>query len=169
MAKPPSSTLLPLAKLYHSSTTGLPGRGHSRVKGDGNVDIKLLSQLITFPFSGRTAPNRVLKSPMTEHLFHWSNEDIMRCGVPSPKLINPIANGARAGLRSLFRGTRWYGMTLLKRWGNPIPCDDHGGRLEKYRELVGVARRHGSLSIAQLSRPGRQVGKALNLKPVSAS
>jgi hypothetical protein len=87
-AKPPSSTPLPPAKPYRSTTTGLPGRGHSRVKGDGNVDTKLLSQPITFPFSGRTALNRVLKSPMTERLCHWSNEDITRCGVPSPKLIN---------------------------------------------------------------------------------
>jgi len=61
----------------------------------------------------------------------------------------------------------WY--DAVEALGNPIPCDDHGGRLEKYRELVGVARRHGGLFIAQLSRPGRQGGKALNLKPVSAS
>jgi len=53
--------------------------------------------------------------------------------------------------------------------GNPILCDDHDGRLEKYRELVGVAKRHGSPFIAQLSHPGRQGGKALNPKPVSAS
>ena len=53
--------------------------------------------------------------------------------------------------------------------GNPILCDDHGGRLEKYRELVGVAKRHGSLFIAQLGHPGRQGGKALNPQPVSAS
>jgi len=85
MAKPPSSTPLPPAKPYRSTTTGLPGRGHSRVKGDGNVDTKLLSQPITFPFSGRTAPNRLLKAPMTERLCHWSNAmlpRVERCGYP---------------------------------------------------------------------------------------
>ena len=68
--KPPSSTPLPPAKPYRSTTTGLPGRGHSRVKGDGNVDTKLLSQPITFPFSDRTARNRLLEAPITERL--WS-------------------------------------------------------------------------------------------------
>jgi 2,4-dienoyl-CoA reductase-like NADH-dependent reductase (Old Yellow Enzyme family) len=53
--------------------------------------------------------------------------------------------------------------------GNPILCDDHDGRVEKYKELVGVAKAHGNLFIAQLSHPGRQGGKALNPNPVSAS
>ena len=53
--------------------------------------------------------------------------------------------------------------------GNPILCDDHDGRVEKYRELMGVAKARGSLFIAQLSHPGRQGGRALNPKPVSAS
>jgi hypothetical protein len=61
--KATSSTPLPPAKPYHSTTTGLPGRGHSRVKGDGNVDIKPLSQPTTFPFSGRTAPEPLTQSP----------------------------------------------------------------------------------------------------------
>ena len=58
-----SSTPLPPAKLDSSTTTELPGRDHLRVKGDGNVDTKLLSQPIKFPFSGRTALNRLLKAP----------------------------------------------------------------------------------------------------------
>jgi 2,4-dienoyl-CoA reductase-like NADH-dependent reductase (Old Yellow Enzyme family) len=61
---------------------------------------------------------------------------------------------------------QYYAVEAL---GNPILCDDHDGRLEKYRELVRVAKRHGSLSIAQLSNPGRQGGKALNPRPASAS
>jgi hypothetical protein len=68
--KATSSTPLPPAKPYRNTTTGFPGRGYSHVKGDDNADTKLLSQPITFPFSGRTAPNRLLKAPMTECLCH---------------------------------------------------------------------------------------------------
>jgi len=44
------------------------------------VDVSLLAESITFPFSGRTAPNRFLKAPMTERLCHWNKEgeDIVR-------------------------------------------------------------------------------------------
>ena len=29
--------------------------------------------------------------------------------------------------------------------GNPILCDNHDGRIEKYKELVRAAKAHGSL------------------------
>lgn len=61
--KATGSTPLPPAKPDSSTSTKLLGRGHLRVKGDGNVDTKLLNQPITFPFSGRTTLNRLLKAP----------------------------------------------------------------------------------------------------------
>ena len=55
------------------------GEGHLRVYSDA-VDTKRLGEPVTFPFSGRTAPNRFLKAPMTERLCTWNKdgEDIVR-------------------------------------------------------------------------------------------
>jgi hypothetical protein len=61
--KATSSTPILPPKLAGGTTTDVPGRGHSRVKGAGNVDTELLSQPITFQFSGRIARNRSLKNP----------------------------------------------------------------------------------------------------------
>lgn len=50
-------------------------RAHLRVESDSNADISVLSEPITFAFSGRTAMNRFLKAPMTERLCKWNDED----------------------------------------------------------------------------------------------
>lgn len=46
------------------------GRGELRVAGD-KVDVSILKEQIVFPFSGKVAPNRFLKAPMTERLCRW--------------------------------------------------------------------------------------------------
>lgn len=54
-------------------------RGRVRVKGDSlNVDV--LKQPLTLPFSGLVAPNRLMKAPMTERLCHWNKygEELVR-------------------------------------------------------------------------------------------
>jgi len=58
----------PESKNYpHESTEGNAKDGRLRVKGP-QVDTSALKQPLTFAFSGRTAPNRMLKAPMTERL-----------------------------------------------------------------------------------------------------
>lgn len=57
----------------------------------------------------------------------------------------------------------------VEAFGNPIICDDHDGRIAKYKEVSAATKAHGALFIAQLSHPGRQGGKALNPNPISAS
>lgn len=157
--KATSSTPIPPPKHPGNTTADAPSRGHSRVKGAGNVDTTLLSQPITFPFSGRTAYNRFLKAPMTERLCHWSNEDITRRGVPSPELIHLYRRWDEGGIGIIVQGNTMVQYDAVEALGNPILCDDHDGRVERYREVVKVAKAHGSLLIAQLSHPGRQGGK----------
>lgn len=58
------------------SATGVDhsdNRGHARIASE-KVDVSVLSEAITFPFSGRTAKNRFLKAPMTERLCQWNQE-----------------------------------------------------------------------------------------------
>ena len=49
----------------------------------------------------------------------------------------------------------------VEAFGNPMLIHDHDGRLDEYKDVVGVAKTHGSLFVAQLSRPGRQSIKHL--------
>ena len=49
-------------------------QGHLRVDSQP-ADVSILGQPITFSFSGKTAPNRFLKAPMTERLCYWNKED----------------------------------------------------------------------------------------------
>jgi hypothetical protein len=154
--KATSSNPLPSPKPNSSTTTDAPGRGHSRFKADSNVDTQLLSQPISFPFSSRTAPNQFLKVPMTKRLCHWSNENIRRRGVPSPDLINLYRRRGEGGIGVIVQGNAMVQYDAVEALGNPILCDDHDGRVEKYKGLVRVAKAHGSIFIAQLShRDGR--------------
>ncbi|KAK5174620.1 uncharacterized protein LTR77_001701 [Saxophila tyrrhenica] len=126
----------------HKSIRGSKGEGLLRYGGP-QVDVAPLREGITFPFSGRTAKNRFLKAPMTERLCKWNKEgeDISARGYPSEE---------------------------YKRL-NPILCDDHDNRVEAFREVSDLAKKNGTVFIAQLSHPGRQGGAALNPNPVSAS
>lgn len=38
-------------------------------------ELAVLAEPITFEFSGKTAPNRFLKAPMTERLCRWNDEE----------------------------------------------------------------------------------------------
>jgi hypothetical protein len=71
---------IPESKNYpHDSTAPSAGEGKLRVRGE-KVDVSILKESITFPFSGRVAKNRFLKAPMTERLCSWNKEgeDIVR-------------------------------------------------------------------------------------------
>ena len=69
----------------------------------------------------------------------------------------------------IVSGNTMVAYDAVEAFGNPILCDDHDGRVEKYRKVVEAAKAHGSLIVAQLSHPGRQGNKFLNPNPVSAS
>lgn len=91
----------------HESTKGAEGEGLLRVKGP-DVDVSPLSQSVTFPFSGRTAKNRLLKAPMTERLCHWNKdgEDISARGFPSDEYIHLYKRwGEVSHLQSSIRTT----------------------------------------------------------------
>lgn len=56
--------------------------------------------------------------------------------------------------------------------GNPIiPAEApfSGERFEKFREMAAEGKKGGSLMVAQVSHPGRQVGDQVQKKPISAS
>jgi 2,4-dienoyl-CoA reductase-like NADH-dependent reductase (Old Yellow Enzyme family) len=144
--------------------------GRLRVAGPA-IDTSPLAQPITFPFSNRTAKNRFLKAPMTERLCHWNKDDepINARGFPSEEYTRLYERWGEGEIGVIVAGNVMVSYDALEAYGNPILCDDHDGRVAAFRKVAGVAKKNGSLFIAQLSHPGRQGGAALNPNPVSAS
>jgi 2,4-dienoyl-CoA reductase-like NADH-dependent reductase (Old Yellow Enzyme family) len=154
----------------HNGPSPSSYQGHIRIRSQ-KTEISALAEPITFPFSGRTAPNRFLKAPMTERLCHWNKdgEPISARGYPGSeyKLLYQRWGEGKIGI--IVSGNTMVAYDAVEAFGNPIIVDDHDGRIAAYAEVVKVAKANGSLFIAQLSHPGRQGGKALNPHPVSAS
>ena len=161
----------PESKSYpHQSTVSGGNHGRLRVKGP-TIDVSVLKESITFPFSGRIAKNRFLKAPMTERLCHWNreSEDISARGYPSEEYTRLYQRWGEGDIGIIVAGNVMIAYDALEAYGNPILCDDHDNRTEAFQQVAEVSKRHGSLFIAQLSHPGRQGGAALNPNPVSAS
>jgi 2,4-dienoyl-CoA reductase-like NADH-dependent reductase (Old Yellow Enzyme family) len=145
-------------------------RGHVRVQSS-QADVSVLSQPITFAFSGRTAKNRFLKAPMTERLCHWNKEGegVSARGVPSDAYTHLYRRWGEGSIGIIVSGNTMVSYSAVEAYGNPILVDDHDGRVEKFRAVTTATKKHGSLVIAQISHPGRQGSKWLNPDPVSAS
>ena len=161
----------PEAKNYpHESVEGGKSEGRLRVKGP-DVDVSALGESITFPFSGRTAKNRFLKAPMTERLCHWNKdgEDINARGYPSEEYKRLYERWGEGEIGVIVAGNLMLKYDAVEAFGNPILPDNHDNRVDAFREVSNLAKKNGSLFIAQLSHPGRQGGAALNPNPVSAS
>lgn len=55
--------------------------------GTWPVDAEPLGRPVVFPASGRTAKNRLLKSPMAEQLATWDADNFQERGIPTDDLI----------------------------------------------------------------------------------
>jgi 2,4-dienoyl-CoA reductase-like NADH-dependent reductase (Old Yellow Enzyme family) len=151
-------------------TTQPSTTGRLRIAGP-IIDTSTLATPITFPFSHRTAKNRFLKAPMTERLCHWNddNEPINARGYPSEEYKRLYERWGEGEIGIIVAGNVMIRYDALEAYGNPILCDDHDNRVAAFRRVAEVAKKNGSVFIAQLSHPGRQGGAALNPSPVSAS
>ncbi|KAJ8131719.1 hypothetical protein O1611_g1903 [Lasiodiplodia mahajangana] len=137
-----------------------------------DVDPSPLGQPLHFHYSGRTAPNRFLKAAMTEKLASWDPEDIEKRGVPSKELINVYRRWGEGGSGLILTGNIMLYGDQLEAAGNgiiPKGASFSDERFERFKELGVKAKAHGSLIVAQLSHPGRQVSKDIQAHPVSAS
>ncbi|KAI0451306.1 NADH:flavin oxidoreductase/NADH oxidase [Xylaria acuta] len=137
-----------------------------------DVDTSPLGEPLRFDFSGRTAPNRFLKGAMTEKLSSWDPKDLQKRGVPSKEIINVYRRWGEGGLGLILTGNVMLYYDQLESPGNAIipkdaPLSDE--RFERFRDLAKQAKAHGSLIVAQVSHPGRQVSKFVQPHPVSAS
>ncbi|KAL0253084.1 hypothetical protein SLS55_010535 [Diplodia seriata] len=146
----------------------------TRYPTDATVDLSPLGQPLTFPFSGKTAPNRFLKAAMTERLSSWSPSDLGARGVPSAQLINVYRRWGAGAYGVVLTGNIMIEPDQLEAAGNPIiPRDATPSageeRFDAFAALAREAKREGCLVVGQVSHPGRQVESRIQKNPVSAS
>lgn len=137
-----------------------------------NVDASALSQPLKFEFSGKVAPNRILKAATSEFLSSWDADNLEARGIPSKELINVYISWGQGGFGQIVTGNIMVEYDQLEGMGNPIiPLDAKfgGPRFDAFKAWAAAGKAHGSLMIGQLSHPGRQIDKRLQSSPISAS
>ncbi len=135
-------------------------------------DASPLSLPLQFEFSGKTAKNRFLKAAMTERLSSWDPQDFKSRGIPSRNLINVYKRWGEGGFANILTGNVMIEHDQLEAMGNPIiprEAEISGPRFDAFKELATAAKAHGSLIVAQVSHPGRQVESRIQKNPISAS
>lgn len=126
--------------------------------------IELLSQPVTFPFSGQTAKNRFLKSAMSERLATFSTFDPRRRGQPTEELVRLYETWAKGDIGIIVTGNIQIKKDHLEATGNTIIDRDLPSvYLQEWTEVARAAKSQGSLVIGQLNHPGRQV--SINIQP----
>ncbi|KAF1999413.1 FMN-linked oxidoreductase [Amniculicola lignicola CBS 123094] len=138
------------------------------------TDPSPLAEPLSFPFSSKTANNRFLKAAMSEALASWHPTDLPARGIPSRELITLYRHwGApEANIGTVLTGNLMIGYDQLEGPGNMIIPPDapfSGPRFDAFEELAREATKGGSLLLAQVSHPGRQVSEKVNPNPISAS
>ncbi|HPW29348.1 MAG TPA: NADH:flavin oxidoreductase/NADH oxidase family protein, partial [Rhodoferax sp.] len=119
----------------------------------------MLDQPLTLP-CGHLVPNRVCKSAMTEGLA-----DAHDHATEAHQRL--YACWARGGAAILLTGNIMVDGRYLERAGNVVVQDAAG--LPQLRAWAQAVRAHGSQLWAQISHPGRQCPRLVNLTPLAPS
>ncbi|OAX37737.1 FMN-linked oxidoreductase [Rhizopogon vinicolor AM-OR11-026] len=127
--------------------------------------VGLLQQPVTFPFSGRTAKNRFLKSAMSERLATFSTFYPSGRGRPTEELVRLYETWAKGDIGIIVTGNIQIKKDHLEATGRNtiIDRDLPSNYPEDWAEVARAAKSEGSLVIGQLNHPGRQV--SINIQP----
>lgn len=137
-----------------------------------DVDPAPLGKPLTFEFSKRTAKNRFLKAAMTERISSFTPADPSKSGIPSEELINLYRRWGETSIGVILSGNVMIDPLHVEAPGNAVVPRDapfSGERFEAFTALAKDAESAGSLLIAQVSHPGRQVDQNIQPNPISAS
>jgi 2,4-dienoyl-CoA reductase-like NADH-dependent reductase (Old Yellow Enzyme family) len=143
----------------------------TRYESDSS-DTSLLGQPLEFEFSGQTAPNRFLKSAMTERMASWDPENLEARGVPSRELVNLYKRWGEGDIGLIITGNIMIEYDHVEAAGNCVisrKSPFSGERFEAYKAIAAAGKKHGSLFVGQLNHPGRQVSSNFQKNPISAS
>ncbi|OTB01445.1 hypothetical protein M426DRAFT_64004 [Hypoxylon sp. CI-4A] len=136
------------------------------------VDVAPLGQPLKFEFSGRTAKNRLYKASMGECLASWSPKNPEERGIPTKELIDLYRRWGEDEWGIIAAGNFDIEFERLNSIGDGIitpDCPPSGPRFEAFKELATAAKANGSLVVAQLAHPGRQLSAAVKKDTISAS
>ncbi|KAA1112944.1 hypothetical protein PGT21_016282 [Puccinia graminis f. sp. tritici] len=131
--------------------------------------IEVLSQPIKFQ-GGLKAPNRTLKSAMTERLCTFDKLDLNARGKPTPEYLELYRVWSEGKIGIIILGNIPVHREYLEAEGNPIiDKDSSWDPVEAFKPVMDASKAHGSLVIGQLTHAGRQTPIQINPNPVSAS
>ncbi|KAH6656024.1 hypothetical protein BKA67DRAFT_562463 [Truncatella angustata] len=136
------------------------------------VDPAPLGEPLEFPVSKRSAINRFLNAAMSERLATYDAEDLSKRGIPGKELENLYRKWGEGKWGQILTGNVMIDPGHLEAPGNTIvPADApfEGERFEGFKAIATAAKAHGSLIVAQVSHPGRQVSDDVQKHPISAS
>ncbi|KAI0443002.1 hypothetical protein F4803DRAFT_561928 [Xylaria telfairii] len=136
------------------------------------ADPAPLAEPLRFEFSGRTIKNRFHKTPISEQLATWHPIDFPKRGIPTKELINVYRRWGEGGFGLIATGNIMIEYDHLEAAGNaiiPLEAPFSGERFRGFQGIAAAGKKHGSLIIAQLSHPGRQVPSNIQQYPISAS
>ncbi|TGO66523.1 hypothetical protein BOTNAR_0059g00050 [Botryotinia narcissicola] len=135
-------------------------------------DASPLGKPLKYEFSGKVARNRFLKGAMSERQSSWDLKDFKSRGIPSTNLVNVYKRWGEGEYGQILTGNIMIEYDHLEAMGNPIiPLEApfEGERFERFSAMAKAGKAHGSLMVAQVSHPGRQVENRIQRNPISAS
>ncbi|KAI2620279.1 NADH:flavin oxidoreductase/NADH oxidase-like protein [Hypomontagnella submonticulosa] len=136
------------------------------------ADVAPLAQPLKFEFSGKVAKNRLYKASMAEDLATWSAKNIEERGIPTKELIELYRVWGENEWGVIATGNIDIEFDMLDAIGDCIitpECPFEGPRFEAFKEMAAAAKAHGSLMVAQVTHPGRQLSSRLRKDTISAS
>ncbi|KAF7551851.1 hypothetical protein G7Z17_g4697 [Cylindrodendrum hubeiense] len=139
-----------------------------------SVSPEPLAQPLHFHPSGRVSKNRFLKSPMAEALASWSPKVPSERGIPNDELVELYKRWGE-GKNSwgvIITGNIDIEFDALDGLADMVitpECPPEGERFEAFKKISAAAKVDGSLIVAQVTHPGRQVQARLNPVAISAS
>ncbi|KAL7416326.1 NADH oxidase [Mrakia frigida] len=134
------------------------------------MSTSILASSVTFPISGKVAPNRFLKSAMTERLCTYDKENHDLRGKPTPEYLAVYEKWGQGSIGIIVLGNLPVDRTALEAKKNAVidkrsPWD----AVAAFKPVIAAAKAHGSLLIGQLTHGGRQTSDDVNPHPVSSS
>ncbi|KAJ9112636.1 hypothetical protein QFC19_000656 [Naganishia cerealis] len=129
----------------------------------------ILGEPITFP-NGMSAPNRFLKSAMTERLCTYDDNDLDARGKPTPEYVKTYEEWGKGQIGVVVLGNIPIHREGLEAKKNAIiDKTSTWDPVEAFKPVIAATKAHGSLCIGQLTHGGRQVSEDVSKHPVSSS
>uniref|UniRef100_A0A915PGL1 NADH:flavin oxidoreductase/NADH oxidase N-terminal domain-containing protein n=1 Tax=Setaria digitata TaxID=48799 RepID=A0A915PGL1_9BILA len=117
-----------------------------------------LGERLRFPYASNViAPNRMMKSAMSEQLATYDENDMTKSGIPTRELINLYEKFADGGFGTIVTGCIMINGKDIEAPGNVIIDKelDSDERRSAFQEWAQCTKRSGSIIIAQLFHPGK--------------